>query len=447
MSRNEGNKLFKAGVFLGAILCVMLVAASGGAQQPPSEPSQLVEQAIGLAVAGKPLAGVKLLESAPQDDIAVASILATLRVFAGDTAGALRGIEKSYPPAREDKRPFAERVTPTSAIDAIVEEARHHRIVVINEAHHASQHRAFILRLLPRLRELGFSYYAAEAIAEDGKTLKSRGYPVRETGFYTNDHVFGDVVRQALALGLVPVAYEATDSQATSNDPIDDINLREQEQCRNLVERIFAKDAKARVILHVGFDHAMEKPKKEGGREIHWLAARLAAATGEDPLTIDQTEHSERGLGKESSPWKLAQSAGWLVEPIVLKRDNGDFHVSGHFAGLVDMQVLHPPTKWSDGRPDWLHSAGRSAFELPAEIQAQTGRLLAQVFVDSEGEDAVPFDRVILAPNAARPKLLLAPGKYRIVVQDEQGMEIKRVKLAWVVHPVGKTIPQKVGEG
>mgnify|MGYP006276440711 CR=1 FL=1 len=27
MSRNEGNKLFKAGVFLGAILCVMLVAA------------------------------------------------------------------------------------------------------------------------------------------------------------------------------------------------------------------------------------------------------------------------------------------------------------------------------------------------------------------------------------------------------------------------------------
>lgn len=410
------------------IIAAFCVTTSGMAQEPQADKLQLVERAMGLVIEGKPLAGIKILESAGGDDATVQSAIATLRAFASDPPGALKAMEKSYPPGKESENPFSVPVEPSPAIDAIVEQAKSHRIVVINEAHHVSQHRAFVLRLLPKLRDLGFKYFAAEALDEDGQNLKMRGYPTRRTGFYTNDHVFGDVIRKAVAFGFTPVAYEAT-SPDTPQDPIDAINVREEEQCRNLVERLFTKDAKARVIIHVGFDHAMERPRKEDGKEIKWLAARIAVSTGTDPLTIDQTEHSERGLGKESPQWQQSRKNGWLTQPIVLNRKDGTFDVSGHFAGFVDIQVLHPPSKYSEGRPDWLPDTGRSAVAVPDAIRAVSGRVLVEAFIDAESEDAVPFDRVVLAPSGSRPKLLLAPGKYRIVAQDEQGTEIKRLPL------------------
>lgn len=410
------------------IIAAVCTTTSSIAQELQAESLQRVERAIGLAMEGKPLAGVKELESASHDDRTVQSVIATLRVFAGDSTGALRSMEKTYPPQKENKVPFPIAVEPLNAIDAIVNEANKHRIVIINEAHHVSQHRAFISQLLPRLRDLGFKYYAAEALDEDGQLLKKRGYPNRQTGFYTNDHVFGDVIRKALALGLTPVAYEASNENASNVDPIDDINTREHEQCKNLVDRLFSKDANAKAIIHVGFDHAMEKPKIEGGREIRWLASRLAHATGENPLTIDQTEHSERGLGKESAQWAHAQKEGWLDKPIVLKHEDCTFDVSGHFNGMVDMQVFHPPTKYVDGRPDWLIHTGRSTFSFPDELRSIAERVLVEAFAEGEGDDAVPFDRLILEPNQPCPKLLLVPGKYSIVSQDEKGIEIKRVQ-------------------
>lgn len=410
------------------IIAVFCLATPGMAQEPQTDKLQLVERALGLVIEGKPLAGIKILESAGGDDAAIQSAIATLRVFAGDSAGALKAMEKSYPPRNENENPFSVPVEPSPAIETIVEQAKRHRIVVINEAHHVSQHRAFVLRLLPKLRDLGFKYFAAEALDEDGQHLKIRGYPIRQTGFYTNDHVFGDVIRKAVALGFTPVAYEATSPDAPQ-DPIDAINVREEEQCRNLIERIFTKDTDARVIIHVGFDHAMERPRKEDQKEIKWLAARIAVGTGTNPLTIDQTEHSERGLGKESPQWQQSRKNGWLTQPIVLNRNDGNFDVSGHFAGFVDIQVLHPPSKYSEGRPDWLLDTGRSAVAVPDAIRAVSGRVLVEVFIEAESEDAVPFDRVVLAQNGSRPKLLLVPGKYRIVAQDEQGTEIKRLPL------------------
>lgn len=409
------------------IIAVLRMTTSSIAQEPQAESLQLIERAMGITMEGKPLAGVKALESAVHDDSSAQSVIATLQVFAGDSCGALKTMEKSYPLQKENKAPFPMAVEPLSAIDAIVSQAKYHRIVIINEAHHMSQHRAFILQLLPKLRDLGFMYYAAEALDEDGQLLKKRGYPNRQTGFYTNDHVFGDIIRKALALGLTPVAYEATNENASNVDPIDDINTREHEQCKNLVDRLFSKDANAKAIIHVGFDHAMEKPKIEGGREIRWLASRLAHATGENPLTIDQTEHSERGLGKESAQWAHAQKEGWLDKPIVLKHEDSTFDVSGHFNGLVDMQVFHPPTKLIDGRPDWLIDTGHSAFAVPDEIRAVSKRVLLQAFVEGEGDDAVPFDRLVMMPDQPRPKLLLVPGKYSITSQNEDGLETIRI--------------------
>jgi hypothetical protein len=408
--------------------------------EEPEAMRHSVERAMALVTDGKPLAGLATLESDADKDHSLQE-LATLRSFVGDWHGAHLAMDNSLPKRPKDAAPFSEPVIRSSALDAIVEQARHHHIVIVNEAHHVPQHRAFILQMLRKLRTQRFEYYAVETLDEDVQQLTRRGYAVRATGFYTNEPVFGDVIREALAMGFKLVAYEAT-SNTSPADPVDAINSRETGQCRNLMERLFAKDADARVIVHVGFDHVMERPRKlENGREISWLAARLARATGCNPLTIDQTMHSERGAARLATPqWQQAVKNGWLDQPIVLKRKDGAFDVTGHFAGSVDIQILHPPTKLIDGRPDWLvNGTGRTAVSIPEDIRAESARVLVQAFLQRESEDAIPVDQVVLMPGEPRPKLLLKPGEYRIVVQDVRGREILRRPLVLAKNEQSKS--------
>jgi hypothetical protein len=391
-----------------------------------------VERAMTLVRDGKPLAGLTILEQDSEKTDELQSIIPEMRTFVGDWQGAHRAMDDSSSKPSKDKASFLEPVIPIPALDAIVEQAKNHRIVILNEAHHVPQHRAFILQVLRKLRSQGFEYYAAEALNEDSAALNKRGYAIRTTGFYTNEPVFGAVVHDALAMGFKLIAYEATGNTSTS-DPVTDINVRETKQCSNLMERLFAKNSDARVVIHVGYHHAMERPvKRDDGREILWMASRLAQATGINPLTIDQTIHTEKGDTSSATPqWQEAVKNGWLDQPIVLKRKDDNFHVTGDFANQVDIQVFHPPTKLIDGRPDWLvDDPGRVPVSIPDDIRAESARLLVQALIEDQSEDAIPFDLLVLMPGEPRPKLLLKPGKYRIIAQDEQGRGIARQSLS-----------------
>ena len=61
--------------------------------------------------------------------------------------------------------------------EAMMKIAAEQRLVVIMEAHTVSEHRAWIEQTLASFRAAGFTDYFAEAIAESGSALKSRGYP------------------------------------------------------------------------------------------------------------------------------------------------------------------------------------------------------------------------------------------------------------------------------
>ena len=61
---------------------------------------------------------------------------------------------------------------------------------------------------------------------------------------------------------------------------------------REDVATIFKKDPAARVFIYVGYSHLMKKERDFGGesaKKVQWMAGRLKAATGIDPLTIEQT--------------------------------------------------------------------------------------------------------------------------------------------------------------
>lgn len=339
---------------------------------------------------------------------------AYLRQHAPGSAGPAKALLESHRPA--------------SALDAIIKAARDRQLVMVNEEHRSSIQRAFSNRLLVPLRQLGFTYLAVETIHEDTATLNQRGYPVLETGTYTDDPAFGDLIRRAIQLGYTVVAYEPSrkDSAPRPDDrsPVDAMNRRERGQARNIFERTFQKDADARVLVVGGRDHIAENT---GGQ---WtpMGGILKELSGIDPLTFNlfgMVEHSRREL--EHWAFRTVDDAGWLAdEPVVLVDDKGGLW-SRNPDGL-DAYVFHPRTTYVHGRPNWMSMGGLRSPHV-VDCPSYDEPVLLQALVAGESADAVPLDQTVWWPDTPKPALLLRPGAYVVRVIDRSGRTLHRVKV------------------
>lgn len=319
------------------------------------------------------------------------------------------------PPLTEADSALLRAASTRDALPVIRAEAAKTRIVILNEAHHSPRDRAFALQVARTLRPLGYTILAAEAFANvdgQGETamtkLARERYPSFQTGHYIHDPVFADFVRQALAIGYRPAAYEIKASQSR---PGGGIPVREQAQAEN-VASILASNPGARIFVYVGFSHVMEAPIEEGER----MAARLKKMTGVDPLTIDQAnfgEASSTRRGREAQ----ALVAPRIREPSVL-RFGGAFAKVGEYAHAVDLQVFHPRTRLIYGRPSWLKEMGRLASPIPPNLLPARGRRLVQAFLAAEGEGAIPIDQVLVEAGKPPPYLMLPKRAVRYAFQD-----------------------------
>src|SRR5690606_17052867 len=113
-----------------------------------------------------------------------------------------------------------------------------YRVVMVNEAHHKPQTRLLTLALLPELRARGFKYFAAETFGEEPL---EKGYPTKDSGYYTRDPVFAEIVREAVRLGYALVPYEAFGVLDGSQQ------ARETRQAERLAE-ILARDPDAKIL-------------------------------------------------------------------------------------------------------------------------------------------------------------------------------------------------------
>lgn len=285
------------------------------------------------------------------------------------------------------------------AIPAIMEMARSRRIVILNEAHDDPEHRAFALSVLTALRSAGFSRLAIEALTNDSDPkftdvagLRKRGYPVRETGGYIGDPVFADMIRKALALGYEPVAYEQTYDQSQKDG--DSIDAREEAQANNLAQAM-AQNPTVRFVVYVGYHHAAKLPLFDDGKPQRWMAARLWEKTGSEPLTIDQTGLGSTTQEKASVTLRDIVRQRGITQPTILYAD-GKPLLFGSWRGTVDLQVVHPTTVVTKGRPTWLTDIGRHLQKPDPKLIPASGRALVQAFLLGEGDDAIPVDQIVL---------------------------------------------------
>ncbi len=248
---------------------------------------------------------------------------------------------------------------PVDALPALVRASAAAQVVMINEAHHVPQHRAFIIALIEALRRKGFTHYAAETLNETDTQLNTRGYPTAQTGYYTAEPVHGDLVRIALRLGFRVVAYEPPNPKNSDE--------RERGQARNLIERILKKDPKARVLVHAGYAHIDESGKDRVGAKT--MAQRFKEASGIDPFTIEQTEMTEHSAREFEHPlYRAVLERGLAPRPAVFRNARGELWMQER--GRHDVTLFHPRSRPisrdADGRPDWLRLGGsRRPYRLP----------------------------------------------------------------------------------
>lgn len=297
--------------------------------------------------------------------------------------------------------PDAQTVTGEAEVLArIMQAAQTHRVVIVNESHTVTLHRDFTRKVIAALRPLGYSVLAAETFAntdEPGADTvdihAGLGYIHQNLGWYSREPVFGAMLREAKRLGYRFAAYEQVYDPdrvrpASDGDWRIDIRDRETEQAQNLAAILQAMAPEEELIVHVGYSHAREAAVvEEDGWDDAWMAARLKRDHGIDPLTIAQTVCRGSGdtLRLAATPQKMA--------------------------GYFDMVIDHPIAAFTHGRPAWRFARGEQAIPIPPALRPTDAAWVVEVFADGEPFDAVPVDRILVAPGDDL-RLALKPGRY-----------------------------------
>ncbi|MFZ6676284.1 hypothetical protein [Undibacterium sp. Tian12W] len=335
------------------------------------------------------------------------------RSLAGDLDGAVAAFNQMPVddiPATKEEFDSISNAKAEDAIAAVVREAKKTQVVILNEAHHVPMHRAFAMKLARELKKAGYSYMACEAFNLYDDFPLQKQYVSESTGAYTSEATYANFLRDAMHNQWKFVSYEPV------NGP------RESGMAKNLVQKIFRQDPKAKVFIYVGYSHAYEFPVAETDDDKSKMAAQLKRLTGINPLTIDQTAMYEHvDSTRQSKLYKAAVARMVQDKPFVLKSGGQQYIKLGINNKFVDMQVIYPAYSTSpvNGRASWLTTlAGFTPRDIPKELLPVTGRRLIYAYHKSEPANGMPADVVMVQTGKTPPKLMLPPGEFRFAFED-----------------------------
>ncbi len=349
--------------------------------------------------------------------------LSWFQTFIGDYDGAAASFSIAQPPQDDDgPSPIGAGMTLKPAAETILEMTKSRKAVFFNEAHSAPITRTLTIELLPKLREQGFNYFAAETLYDTDRDLQKRGYPTAKSGFYVDEPLYGDMIRSALKLGFKVIAYDV------ENAGVGD--ARERAGAESLYAQVFKKDPNARLVVNAGFAHVQKSGKYLGGSSMGEFFRKIS---GIDPLTIEQTMLIQHARQDQDHQYYLA-----VMEQFHPQQPSVFVAADGHAWTLkpdkYDMSVFFPQYEVVKLRPNWLTLNGlRTPFPVGSDLCRNQFPCLAEARYADEPDTAVAADRAVLnvidlqTPENQRilsghgqtsSRLFLRPGKYRIKTTD-----------------------------
>ncbi len=302
-----------------------------------------------------------------------------------------------------------------NAVAAIAAQANRHRIVMINEAHHDAHTRELTLLLLPKLYAEGFRYLAIEALGSNDPGLMKRGYAINGSGSeYLHEPVYGEIVRQAIRIGYTLVPYDSDAPTASG---------REAGQARNIYRQVFAKDPRAKLLVHAGYAH-IDKAPGNLGDNVQPMAVQLARLAGVEPLSINQTQFRDIAPGKpDPGAYGVLVERFHPLQPTVLRnRQSGALWSSD--PARHDISVILP-SAGTDSRPHWLSLDGKRQPRLVnTDLCHAHIPCIVEAHYADEPDTATAADRYTFLHDDEQNMLYLYPGRYRVRAVDAKGQTL-----------------------
>lgn len=293
------------------------------------------------------------------------------------------------------------KLIPVNAKDYILEKAGNEQIIIINEAHHNASHRTFVSSLLQGLYDKGYRYLGLETLASD--SLNITKFATLNSGYYSQEPEFGNFIYNALKIGFKLFPYEAEGNNKE----------REIGEAKNISDYM-QKNKEGKYLIYCGYQHAYEGTHKSWEKT---MAGRLSDLTGINPLTIDQTQFSEKSNPKYNEPLLRIVNNTF---PVVLKDENQIIYNGEDKILYTDIKIVHPITKYLKGRPDWMLTGSRKLYKIPSsEIPVYPVLVLAYRKGEFE-QKGIPADIIELNTSKDDRFLILNKGNYDIVIKNKE---------------------------
>ncbi|MDR4952260.1 hypothetical protein REB14_08765 [Chryseobacterium sp. ES2] len=299
------------------------------------------------------------------------------------------------------------KLQPVNAKDYILERAVNEKIIIMNEAHHNASHRNFASSLLQGLYDKGYRYLGLETLASD--SLNATKFAALNSGYYSKETEFGNFIYNALRIGFKLFPYEAEGNNKE----------REIGEAKNIFD-FMQKNKAGKYLIYCGYQHAYEGIHKSWEKT---MAGRLSDLTGVNPFTIDQTQFSEKSKLKYNEP--LLRLTNNTV-PVVLKDENEGIYNGEDKDLYTDIKIIHPVTKYIEGRPNWMLNKNRKLYKVPA---SKVSIYPAMVLAYRKGEfeqKGIPADIIELKTSQDSRFLILDKGEYEIVIKNKEYKVISR---------------------
>jgi hypothetical protein len=318
-------------------------------------------------------------------------------------------------------------------IKYIIDQAKGGSITMINEAHDHPRDRVFVMSLLPKLKVIGYKYLAMETLTNISDSFKNKHLLElsQQTGYYTCEPVFGELVRYALELGYILVPYEHVpiNRQFDMNDTVQFaamIHERDSMQAVNLIKARFNyKDGKMLVLG--GYAHTLEATEDLNGNfnPFRPMALYFKELTHIDPFTINQTQFSETDKRIGGLVYEELCKKEIVNKPVCIEGDDTTLFGAIVQSGLSDTYTMLPKSTYINDRPTWLMLNGlRKRYKYTFPKKVMDSLILIQAYYQNEVADEktinqkVPADQFMLIENN-NVDFYLRPGfSYLVVCRD-----------------------------
>ncbi len=278
------------------------------------------------------------------------------------------------------------------ALDVLASRMDQVELLIVNEEHEISRHRAQLALLLPKLAKMGFDTLAAETFIEGVERIRVPGELLVSDGVYSDEPTFRLLVDTAASLGMQLAAYDQSSADPRISD--DYAENRERVQARNLASLVRSG---RRVVALSGRGHlrASEQPLPAPKHLMGW---HVEHSEGLRVIRVSQTD-----CGAKLSP---------TSDPMFLQGSEAERRG-------VDFFMLPPPR----ARERVLNMRGLHAFRVRNNFGRDGEVYVVEVRLLQEGASFVPLYRSLVRGGdnfvAQVPK-----ANWRLTVSDGGGFKV-----------------------